>query len=426
MSEEGKPARNKRKRKKTFLTNARKYGKRGYFGRGTKLDEDTYQYFVRIMEAYKEGFPTEEEKSKFIITLYVYKFIMLFVYFSVTFANNVFEQTDNQEITCSCNQFGCRVIETLLPFANDSTMERFMAAFADDLRPLCCDRFATHVIEALIRESTKRSLTGEKNEIYSTFLIKISRFLLNNMEDYMWDTYGNHTMRSVFYSIADIPKEEKKLHAKENVKQEITELDIPDNYKEIIKDYAERLLSWPQFAELPMAELTSGFLQVLMKALQKVDTKLLRSYVKRLNNECFAPKSDVEYDENHFPPAFMSTPNLMLLETALQVSKPKYFTQIYAKCFKNILVKIACSKSTNFAVQKLFNYATDKTEVTINNVGKERDKKITLLFQFEEMFDELNDNFKKIIEVGHTGVLLSLGQACKRLGAKQGSYMQVK
>lgn len=385
MSEEGKPARNKRKRKKTFLTNARKYGKRGYFGRGTKLDEDTYQYFVRIMEAYKEGFPTEEEK--------------------ITFANNVFEQTDNQEITCSCNQFGCRVIETLLPFANDSTMERFMAAFADDLRPLCCDRFATHVIEALIRESTKRSLTGEKNEIYSTFLIKISRFLLNNMEDYMWDTYGNHTMRSVFYSIADIPKEEKKLHAKENVKQEITELDIPDNYKEIIKDYAERLLSWPQFAELPMAELTSGFLQVLMKALQKVDTKLLSSYVKRLNNECFAPKSDVEYDENHFPPAFMSTPNLMLLETALQVSKPKYFTQIYAKCFKNILVKIACSKSTNFAVQKLFNYATDKTE-------------------FEEMFDELNDNFKKIIEVGHTGVLLSLGQACKRLGAKQGSYMQ--
>lgn len=52
----------KRKRKKTFLQNARKYAKKGYFGRGSRLDEDTYQYFVRIMEAYNNGFPSEEEK----------------------------------------------------------------------------------------------------------------------------------------------------------------------------------------------------------------------------------------------------------------------------------------------------------------------------------------------------------------------------
>lgn len=54
--------RNKRKRKKTFLSNARKYGKKGYYGRGSQLDADTYQYFVRILEAYKEGFPSEEDK----------------------------------------------------------------------------------------------------------------------------------------------------------------------------------------------------------------------------------------------------------------------------------------------------------------------------------------------------------------------------
>lgn len=54
----------KRKRKKSFLKNARKYAKKGCYGRGSQLDSETYQYFVRIMEAYREGFPSEEDKRK--------------------------------------------------------------------------------------------------------------------------------------------------------------------------------------------------------------------------------------------------------------------------------------------------------------------------------------------------------------------------
>lgn len=59
----------KRKRKKTFLRNARKYGKKGCYGRGSELDADTYQYFVRIMEAYKEGFPSHDDKGEHNYTL---------------------------------------------------------------------------------------------------------------------------------------------------------------------------------------------------------------------------------------------------------------------------------------------------------------------------------------------------------------------
>lgn len=53
----------KRKRKTNFLKNARKYAKKGCYGRGSQLEADTYQYFVRIMEAYKEGFPSDDEKG---------------------------------------------------------------------------------------------------------------------------------------------------------------------------------------------------------------------------------------------------------------------------------------------------------------------------------------------------------------------------
>lgn len=56
--------RHKRKRKKSFLKNARKYGKKGCYGRGSQLDAETYQYLVGLLETFKGGFPSEEEKRK--------------------------------------------------------------------------------------------------------------------------------------------------------------------------------------------------------------------------------------------------------------------------------------------------------------------------------------------------------------------------
>ncbi|KAG5894944.1 hypothetical protein JTB14_023293 [Gonioctena quinquepunctata] len=188
--------RNNRKRKKSFLKNARKYAKKGHFGRGSQLDSDTYQYFVRIMEAYKEGFDNEEDK--------------------IIFVNNVFEQTETQEVNCSCNQVGCRIIEMLIPFASDDALKKFMEAFSSEIRPLCTDRFASHVLEALVMQSCSRSLdrksrSEEMLQYFHQFTLKISKFLLNNLEDYVWDTYGNHVIRTCLKNLSQLPKEEARM-----------------------------------------------------------------------------------------------------------------------------------------------------------------------------------------------------------------------
>lgn len=41
------------------------------------------------------------------------------------------------------------------------------------------------------------------------------------------------------------------------------------------------------------------------------------------------------------------------------------------------------------------------------------------------MFDELQDSFGEILESGHSGVLLAIAQTCKRLSARQSSFIQV-
>ncbi|CAG9859050.1 unnamed protein product [Phyllotreta striolata] len=368
-----------RKRKKSFVKNARKYGKKGQYGRGSQLEEDTYHYFVRILESFKEGFESDEDK--------------------IIFANNVFEQTDAKEVHCSCNQVGCRVIETLLPFANDEVMKKFIAAFGDDLRQLCSDRFASHVLESLVVQSCSRALDDKQDNdlrnYYKDFAMKVSKFLLNNLEDFIWDTYGNHIIRTCLINLLQIPS------GKLNTEKTDVKKELPDEFVEIVKEYGQRIISWPQFNELCITDLTSGFLQELLKCLKKVDSKLLKTYLKKMLTEVFT----TEEDSKSLPPAFGSQPIILLMETALQISSEKVFSKLYKACFAGNLEKLSTTRSTNFAVQRLIQYCSVKED-------------------FEATFDELAEHFKRIIEVGHSGIILALAEACKRHSTKQGSFVQ--
>ena len=53
----------KKKSKKSFLQKAKKFGKRGQFGRGKQIEKDTYDYFVRVLEQMKTPFEDDEAKG---------------------------------------------------------------------------------------------------------------------------------------------------------------------------------------------------------------------------------------------------------------------------------------------------------------------------------------------------------------------------
>ena len=57
------------KKKRSFLTKAKKYARSGCYGRGQQIDEDTYNYFVRIYERLREEFEDEEEKGSSILNI---------------------------------------------------------------------------------------------------------------------------------------------------------------------------------------------------------------------------------------------------------------------------------------------------------------------------------------------------------------------
>lgn len=250
-----------------------------------------------------------------------------------------------------------------------------------------------------MRESCKKYLLDDTNTFCHDFVVKVSKFLLNNVEDYMWDTYGNHVMRTCLLSLSQIPKEEKKVTIEE-MKQE--PINLPNDFVEIVKDYGERLISWPQFNEMCHNEKTSGFIQVLLRALNKVDKKLVKRYIKKLLDEILTPDNE---DNKNLCPAFSSMPLLMLLETCLVLNRQKMYHKIYERCFKGRLSKLSTTKMFIHSIEKLISHCKDK-------------------FIFEEIFDELSPHFETIIEAGFTGIILCLGQGCKRLATRQGLYVQ--
>ncbi|CAG9571088.1 unnamed protein product [Danaus chrysippus] len=432
-----------RRKRKNFLSNAKKYAKKGQMGRGTKIPEELYQYFVGILDVIKQGVENPEEREALV--------------------NNVLERTKGEELNVVGNQLGCRMVEILLPYSSAEDLERYIEVLSAELRPLCSDNISSHVIETLLRVACERAtehlqisddekVPKKKKKVEpkykdehikkcNEFTLKICKYALNNLEDFVWDKYANHILRSAIKCLSGItllPGEKPKVNMfRETVKDNkgipphLTELkykEVPDEYKEIVKEFANRLSSWPQFKDLPNQNITSALLQVLLYAVKNVDGKICKNLVNKLLNESFAPEDwvptgdDEKKDEKDqktgdkeatssssdcpLPPVFKTESSVRLLEAALFVSSKKSYTQIYARCFINRLAQLCTMSMLNFTVQRLIDNCQIKEE-------------------FEPMFDELSSQFNSILSCGNTGVLVALAKGCLRVKAKQMQMMNM-
>ncbi|XP_067633583.1 nucleolar protein 9 [Eurosta solidaginis] len=452
----------KKKKKNKFLSNAKGFAKQGIYGRGTRIDDDQYNYFINILDAMKNGFEDAEEK--------------------VTMANNVLEQTIDQEVHLASNQIVCKVLETLIGFVNAANLERYFTAFADNFRPICSDRFASHVLQKMVEIAFLRALgknklrndvNREKNtagskdeplvkraktdgktiseELYnletefneehryncSQFVLRVSKFLLNNLEDFVWDSCASHIMRTSILSLAGVHVAKgafEKRGADMAKNQKL--YTVPEEWVEVLKEFPQRLEMWPQFSDFPYQEHSSALLGVICISLRATNKQLLKHFGKKILMDSFLKVEQNEdekekkieiLDDNdettenlvaeaagregekiekasrtniRLPQVFEYQSAVILLETLLTVAGPKLFTQLYAMLFAGRIALLAREQLTNFLVQKL-----------LLNI-KEKD-------DFENVFTELFNNIEDLLKIGHTGVVEALTAACLRLGTKQ-------
>lgn len=404
-------------------------------------------------------------------------------------ANNVFEQTKGQEVYLASNQIVCKALESLLGFIEAEQLEAYFEVFADSFRPICSDRFASHVLQKMVEIAFLRSIEkGESKkekddkdnedededdkepsakkpkvikdvlseELYNLetefsaehkincgkFVVRVGKFMLNNLEDFVWDSCASHIMRTCILSLsgihvakvafekggADMAKN-KKLYT------------VPSEWHEVAKEFAQRLEMWPQFTDFPYQEHSSALMGVICISLKVMDKNMLKHFGKKILMEALL-KVDVDEDEKlkkieilddeeeeeenndkekekveenkeentekvssskvhvKLPKVFEYQSSVILLETLITVAGPKLLTQLYAMLFTNKLPILAKEHLTNFAVQKLLSHIKEKED-------------------FENIFQELQDHIEELLKIGHTGVISSLSSACLRLQTKQ-------
>ncbi|XP_011504386.1 PREDICTED: nucleolar protein 9 [Ceratosolen solmsi marchali] len=382
----------KRKKRRSAMQMAKKFARRrNYDG---ELDTETYQYMVHVLEIIRSEFPTMSDKQIFV--------------------DNVYQQTNGREIEFARNQVGSRVLDSLIKYAGFDTIVRFAESFNEVLRPFNSDRFASHVLQKLIcvcahrgnitdaedhadTEKVKHSEALKYNEI----ALKLCKYSINNVEEFIWDMYANHVLRTAIECLGGLidlseNNDKKKfcpnLHTRRKVIKEYTDLLIAT---------CQRLYDLPQFPEFNHDNLTSGLVQSTLYSLKGIDSDLNSCIIKKICNDCFTGN-----DENKLSNIFLNECSMRLLEVCLSVSEPKDYTIIYERFFENHLGELSLMKGANFSVQRLFEHCHTKEIM-------------------EKIFDEISEHLKDILLKGHTGIFSSLAKACGRLRAKQGSFINI-
>ncbi|KAK2579133.1 hypothetical protein KPH14_001303 [Odynerus spinipes] len=391
----------KRKKKRSYMQMAKKFARRR--NHGTDLDTETYQYMVRVLELMREDFPSVEEKLIFI--------------------NNVYEQSVGHEIEYVRNQVGSRVLESLLKYASLETLQRFTNALSSSLRPISSDRFGSHVLEKIIvvcadRGNRSKNVSEKPKskeienmqditidvkesevKLYNDIVIKLCKYLINNLEEFVWDTYANHLLRTVIECLGGLIDTSDGQNRTKQVLASIKRQEVIQEYKDILIDACNRLYKWPQFLEFGKDELTSGLLQSVLYSLKDIDKKLTKNFIKKITSECFSPGEDEKLSH-----IFDCESSTRLLEVSLAVAKSKSFNHIYEQYFKGKMKYLCTTQGSNFSVQKLLDHCDTKET-------------------FEEIFEEVEVLFPDILRGGYTGILTSIANASKRLQTKQGAFV---
>lgn len=312
-----------------------------------------------------------------------------------------------------------------------------MLMFCEDLRVMCTGEFTSHVVEKLLEVSLLRvvseqlsekmtknpsdeltysfqtSFSAEHKQSCSQFIVKVSKFCLNNLEDFYAD-YSCYVIRKSLLTLAGLYKmtirnTNKKSNSFQKDEYLVFSTDI--SWIEIIDDFSNRISKWPQFNDLPYQELSSGLLQSLCIALKYTNKNSLKSFGKLMLTSAFLLSNEEDKDDkkdvriSELPKVFTTEPSIRLLETLISVAGPKLLTQLNCMLFTGRIKILSSHKSANFSLQKLLNNMKEQAE-------------------FESLFDEIYPLIEEILQIGFTGVVESLAKACERLKCKQGQFIQ--
>lgn len=241
---------------------------------------------------------------------------------------------EEKEVHFSSNQLVSRVIENMLPLANEDKINSFCVAFTPSLRVVVSDPYASHVLEKLLELTSSDKWRG--SDKLTAWFEKTSMFVLNNFEDFTFDIYGSFVTKKVLECLSGHldPPSEQDIFGRKESKSRIIHMELYGDrtrnpkWQKILQDFAKRFAAWPQFNDLLLKVETSRLLQNVIQTVNR--TEKSQDAVKQLTSRLLTTlPATLEADD-----AVHRT-----IEVALSVADEKTYATIFNKYYKGNLVQ---------------------------------------------------------------------------------------
>ncbi|KAK3608078.1 hypothetical protein CHS0354_031065 [Potamilus streckersoni] len=403
--------------------------KRGSFkgqdrGKQSRVDDHTINYYKRVSETLKEGFPSDEEKDLFL--------------------NNVVSQLA-EEATHVCHHPGTSmIIEDLIHICQLHHVLSLFSALKTDWYSVGSDRFASHVLQALVCtvpkfvskcafhfkvshsdgnneedvvEKTKGDITisEEENNLIGHFL-DLCGFVKEQLSTCLDHVYFSHIMRAVLQVLGGTCVSEKVLRSRlsrtrkkedDGSEARFDDFEVPPAFKKMFKRISKNIFHIENFSVHLSNPSSSPVIQTVLLISKKLDKDLCERYLRKTIKKSGLLTLQIDpvaaADSQKLPPIVKDNVGSFLVEQIISLANGSLFGEIYKEIFKGRLIQFASHPSANYVLQRLLTSCSDKQ-------------------WFEEIFEELSLYMEDILAVNHFGVILVLAEACLRLGCKQEKF----
>ena len=146
-----------------------------------RLKEEVISYFKRVEQVLLEdSFEDEDHKEAFV--------------------KNVFNEVEKDGMQLGRHPITSRVMEQLIPLFNGSQYKTLSLIMEKDIEMLCCDRFASHVVELFCKEITKYIEQEDVMESYNSLCKNIKK----QIDVFLRDTYGSHVLSTLLQTLSGV------------------------------------------------------------------------------------------------------------------------------------------------------------------------------------------------------------------------------
>ncbi|KAG1701685.1 Nucleolar protein 9 [Nymphon striatum] len=357
------------------------------------IQDEEFRYYEDLYHRIQEPFDDDEDKENFL--------------------ENAFCEMKTREMDYSCNKTLSRFIEECLRMSfgldNLKFHIQFMDAFGENIRLVCKDQYASHVVQTLIHcipkifddEKTKDADTLTPQ--VESWIIKLSKFAINNVAEFITDPYASHILRTLLQLWSG--HVEQKL-TKKNSNHPTFSMFIPkphllpDIFAELLKSFEDQFYVLSRQLKVWCCdELCSPVLQTLLFCIHHRNPERTDKFVKYIL-KATAP------DDSKTKETLLLTDEKgsHLMEQIFTVISPKLRKRCYKKYLRSKFSDICSHPNSNFVVQRFLKSIED-TDL------------------FVKVYGELSSELGNIIYSRKTGLLVAIAESCVRLSSCQGTFV---